>query len=271
MISKTVDLLEAIQLIKNGNMVAVGGYALYRRPVALTLGIIKQGLQDLTILGMTLGFETDILVGSGCVREIRTSLFSLESFGLAPQFRNKSESQKILITEETQGTISNGLYASLTRVSFIPSKFLLGTDFLAARPDIKLIECPYTKDVLVAHPAIKPDVAIIHSKCADAMGNAVLFANYAIDKELALAAKVTIVSTEKLVPTEELPEREVAILGPSVQAVVEAPNGAYPTSCYPYYGVNGQEIVEYIEACQRGEFDNYLKKFMHLPYFKNIR
>lgn len=265
--SKVAKLGEAVQLIKNGDVVAVGGYALYRRPVALVVEMVKQGLRELTLVGISLGFESDVLIGAGCVKEVRASLFSLESFGLAPQFRHRAENGEILVTEESQSTIANGLYATLTRVSFIPSKFLLGTDFLSVRPDIKLITCPYTGATLVAHPPIKPDVAIIHSERADAAGNAVLVANYATDRELALTAAVTIVSTEQIVPTSELPEGEVEILGPSVQAVVETPRGAYPTSCYPRYGVNGEEIIDYIESCEQGEFEKYLEKFINKPYF----
>ena len=50
-----------------------------------------------------------------------------------------------------------------------------------------------------------------------------------------------------------------------VDFVVEAPRGAWPTSCYPDYPLDGEEIVDYVEACSAGEFDAYLANFVQLP------
>jgi hypothetical protein len=37
-----------------------------------------------------------------------------------------------------------------------------------------------------------------------------------------------------------------------------APRGAWPTSCYPLYPLDGAELMAYVEACNAGEFTAYL-------------
>jgi len=52
------------------------------------------------------------------------------------------------------------------------------------------------------------------------------------------------------------------ILGLYVNAIAEAPRGAHPTSCYPDYSLASEEILNYIEACAAGRFDEYLEEFI---------
>jgi hypothetical protein len=42
--------------------------------------------------------------------------------------------------------------------------------------------------------------------------------------------------------------------------VVEAPRGAWPTSCYPEYGLDGDAILDYLDACAAGEFEPYVAR-----------
>jgi hypothetical protein len=44
--------------------------------------------------------------------------------------------------------------------------------------------------------------------------------------------------------------------------VVEAPKGAWPTSCYPEYTFDGLEILHYVRECKAGRFDEYLSRFV---------
>ena len=39
---------------------------------------------------------------------------------------------------------------------------------------------------------------------------------------------------------------------------INVPRGAWPTSCYPLYPIDGEEILRYISACNQGEFDDYI-------------
>ena len=44
----------------------------------------------------------------------------------------------------------------------------------------------------------------------------------------------------------------------SLSSPDEGAHGAWPTSCYPAYPLDGEEILRYIEACHAGEFENYM-------------
>ena len=52
------------------------------------------------------------------------------------------------------------------------------------------------------------------------------------------------------------------LAGVGVDYVVEVPQGAWPTSCYPDYPFDGDELLDYVEACASGEFDSYLDRFL---------
>ena len=52
------------------------------------------------------------------------------------------------------------------------------------------------------------------------------------------------------------------LVGVGVDYVVEAPRGAWPTSCYPDYALDGNELLDYVEACNADRFDAYLERFL---------
>jgi glutaconate CoA-transferase subunit A len=259
MTDKVMSLYEAASLVKPGDILALGGMTLYRRPVAFVWELIRQGKGDLTLLALTAGYESDLLVGAGLVKRVRTCYFGLEVFGLAPMFTKLATAGRVEVIEETEASIVFGLRAALAGVGFMPGQGWLETDILRVRPDVKLVDDPYSERSYVAFPAIRPDIAVIHARAADRSGNAILGGNLAVDWELSLAAEKTIVTAERLV--EEL-EGRADILGIYVNAIVEAPRGAHPTSCYPDYPLASEEILNYIEACDAGRFEEYLKEFI---------
>ncbi|MEB3102109.1 CoA transferase subunit A [Ferviditalea candida] len=259
MSTKLRTLEQAVKPIQDGQTVAVGGMLIYRRPTALILEIIKQRKRNLSILGWTLGYETDLLIGSGLVSNVRTSFFSLEVFGLPPSYRKAAETGSLKIIEETETTIGLGIRAAAQGVGFMPGRTLMGSDILKVRKDIETIRCPYTGEIYPAIPALKPEVALIHALEADEAGNAVLGANLCIDAELAQLAGYTIVTAEKIVPKGSLVSvhGQVDIIGSSVDAVVEAQGGAWPASCHPQYPLDGLELIHYLKTMKEGSFDAY--------------
>jgi len=258
MSDKVVPLSEAVDLVRPGDTIALGGMTLCRRPVAFVRELIRSGVKELTLLALTAGYESDLLVGAGSLRRVRTCYFGLEIFGLAPMFTERAKSLEII--EETEVSLALGLRATLSGMGFQPARAWQGTDLLKVRPDVKTISCPYTGERYVAFPAIKPDVAVIHVQESDRQGTAILKGNLALDREMALAAKRTIITTERLV--EEV-EGEMGTFPSRVDAVVLAPKGAYPTSCYLYYRLAGREILDYVDACSKGRFEEYLAWFLN--------
>ena len=260
---KLTSLQDAASLVKSGWTLALGGMTLYRRPVALVRALLQAELRltDLTLLCFTASYESDLLVGAGMVSTVRSCYFGMEIFGLAPMFTEAANQGRIRIIEETEASLSFGMRAHLANVSFMPGYAWVGTDLPRLRPDVQIIDDPYEPgQKLAAFPAISWDVAVIHALQADRRGNARLNANIAVDAELALGAtKHVIVTAEEIV--DGFTER-VEIPGAVVSAVVHAPQGAWPTSCYPHYPLSGGEILRYIEACNNRQFEAYIAEMM---------
>lgn len=246
MIDKTTTLAEAVSLVKSGDTLALGGMNLYRRPAAFVRELLKTGVRDLTLLCFTASYESDLLIGAGRVSAIRTCYCGLEAFGLAPMFTALATRGDLKVIEETESSLTFGLRASLAGVGFMPGQGWIGTDMLKVRPEVKVIDDPYTGQPVVAFPAVTCDVAVVHAPIADRFGNARLQGNLAVDREITLVARRVIVTAEEVVDELRAP---IEVSGLSVTAVVPAPRGAWPTSCYPNYAVDGEEILRYIEAC----------------------
>jgi glutaconate CoA-transferase subunit A len=264
MISKVISLDEAVKGVTSGSMLALGGMTLYRRPMAFTRALLSHhrqtgGPRDLTLLAFTAGLESDLLLGSGMVARVRSCYFGLEIFGLAPMFTYLANRGEIDIIEESEASIAYGLKAQMAGVGFMPGRAWLGTDLPRLRPDVRTVVDPYSGEELIAFPAIRPDVAVIHALVADQEGNAQIGTNKGVDEELAVSSRWVIVTAEQVVP--ELNKAD--LIAPFVHAVVEAPGGAIPTSCHPLYPVDGKQLLEYTEqVSDPSSFNEYLAKIL---------
>jgi glutaconate CoA-transferase subunit A len=256
---KLTSLSEAVRLVKDGNTLALGGAILYRRPMAFVRELLCQDSlpRSLTLLCYTAGIESDILVGAGLVSRVRSCYFGLEAFGLAPMFTQASGSGQVDVIEETEASLAFGIRATLAGVSFLPAQGWIGTDLPRVRPDVKFIDDPYGSGQYVAFPAISCDVAVLHALRSDRAGNAQLGRNVGIDTELCLMSDHVIVTAEEIVDSVGWPIDTTSL---RVDAVVHVPRGAWPTSCYPNYALDGAEIMRYAESCP-DRFGQYLASF----------
>lgn len=259
---KVISLDQAAKLVASGSTLGLGGMTLYRRPVAFVRALLGTGVSDLTLISLTCGFESDLLVGTGQVRRVRTCYFGLEAFGLAPMFTQQATAGVLEVVEETEASLGFGLRATLGGVGFMPSLAWLGTDLPRARPDVKTVRDPYSGQEYTAFPALRADVMVIHASVADRSGNAQIYGNFALDRELGLAADQVIITAERVVDRLEGP---LELAGVGIDFVVEVPGGAWPTSCYPDYPFDGDELLDYVEACAAGGFEAYLEQFLARP------
>lgn len=246
--SKIIAMDEAAARVPSGCTLGLGGTTLYRRPMAFVRALLRRFRQtgqprDLTLLAFTAGLESDLLVGAGMVKRIRSCYFGLEIFGLAPMFTYTANRGEVQVIEETEASLACGLRAQIAGIGFMPGRGWLGTDLPRLRPDVRTVIDPYSGEELMAFPAIRPDVAVLHTLCADTDGNAQMGENRGIDDELALTAGQLLVTTEEVVP--ELSRAN--LIGPLVDAIVVAPKGALPTSCHPSYPLDGEVLLQYAE------------------------
>ncbi|MCY3917607.1 MAG: CoA transferase subunit A [Chloroflexi bacterium] len=258
-----VPLEEAATTVKDGATLALGGMTLYRRPIGFVKALLmrRRPPAELTLLSFTGGMESDLLVGAGCVKRVRSAYFGLEAFGLAPMFTQFVQAQRLELVEETEASIVMGIRAKIAGVGFLPSNAWLGTDLPSLRPDVKTVIDPYSSEALMAFPAIPCDVAVIHGLAGDRQGNVLINNNLGIDLELVYVADTVIATVERVVDRLERSTDGVIIPRPGCDMVVELPGGAAPSSCYPLYPLAGETILEYTDACNGGRFDEYVSRF----------
>ena len=245
---KRLTLEQAAQMLNSGEMLALGGITLYRRPVSFVRALLRRYLEtglpkDITLLTFTAGLESDVLVGSGMVSRIRTCYFGLEIFGLAPMFTYYANRGQIEVIEESEASLAAGLRAQMANVGFMPARAWLGTDLTVLRPEVRTVLDPYSGEELIAFPAIQPDLAVIHALQGDLDGNAIIGGNKGVDLELAVTARKVVVTSEEILP--EL--KHADLVAPFVHHIASAPFGALPSSCHPLYPLDGSAFLQYSE------------------------
>lgn len=265
MVDKRSTFQEAVQYLPSGGTLSLGGMTNYRRPMAFVKALIQHFQEtgeprELTLANFTAGIESDLLVGAGMVQRVRSCYFGLEIFGLAPMFTYYANRGEIEILEETEASLSLGLRATLAGVGFMPSRIWLGTDLPKLRPDVRTVIDPYSQEELIAFPAIKPDVAVIHAIASDQQGNAIIGKNKGVDEEIILAADKVVLTTEEIVPKLE----QVDLITQFVDCVIPSKFGALPTSCHPLYQIDGDALLNYVEqVSDPPSFATYLSRFLN--------
>jgi glutaconate CoA-transferase subunit A len=261
---KRITMEQAVEQVTSGCMLALGGMTLYRRPMAFVKALVQHYTREkqpsnLTLLAFTASIESDLLVGAGLVSCVRTCYFGLEIFGLAPMFSYFANHGLVRVLEESEASLACGLRAQMAGLGFMPGRAWTGTDLPRLRPDVRTVRDPYSGEELMAFPAIRPNVAVIHALRADLEGNAQIGDNKAVDEDLALTSDVVIVTAEEIVP--ELSKAD--LVAPVVNSVVLAQGGAYPTSCHPLYPMDGKKILSYTEQVgEPASFSRYLRSWL---------
>ena len=118
---------------------------------------------------------------------------------------------------------------------------------------------------MVVLAPLRPDVAFLHVDVADEAGNSLLAGPTWVNREMAGAAKRTVVLAEEVVPAGSLDPDAVAIPGPLVTAVVHVPFGAYPTAVVGRYDYDRAHIELYVEAAREGgdAYARYLDEYVY--------
>ena len=264
---KVVDLTEAAGLVADGDVVALGGALSYREPMALVRELIRQGRRDLHVVGSAHGIDVDLLVGAGAVRVVEESYVGYEQdFGLAPAYRRAAEAGDLEVRESCCYTILQQLRAAEYGIPFMPVRGILGTDIRRLHPEYAEIRCPFTDQRLVAVPALAPDVALIHGLMADRRGNVHLLRPLVLDERFTFAARKVVVTVERVASEPEVAEAGVVLPYFAVTAVVEAPFGAHPTSCYPHYTYDRAHLGEWVKAAADDHsVGQYLRRYVLAP------
>jgi glutaconate CoA-transferase subunit A len=270
-IDKVVSLHDAAALVSDGDVVALQNMATQAAPMALVRELIRQERRDLTLVCLVGGMAVDWLSAAGCLSGLIGAAVSMEQFGLCQQYRKAVESGTIRVQELSETALNSRLGAGARNLPFLPTRGLIGTDLIATNSDnLVMIDDPFGGPQVVACRALVPDVALVHAHRADRAGNIACDAS-ARWPDLGImpkAARKVIVTVEEIVDSEVLrrdPDRTV-LPGFIVDAVVEVPYGAHPTSFHPAYSYDTQMHLDWGKAARDdASAKEFLQRYVHGP------
>lgn len=268
---KLTTIEEAIGKINNGDVVALQTMATVASPMTLVRELIRQQKTELGLVVLVGGIPVDLLAAAGVINRLIGAAVTMEQFGLCQQYRQAVEQGRIHVEEISESVLNARLGAGARNLPFLPTRGAIGTDLMKENPDnMKLLDDPFGGLPVIACRALVPDVALIHAHRADRFGN-IQYEPTALWPDLGImpkAAKQVIVSVEEIVDTEVLrrnPDRTV-LPGFMVDAVVEVPYGAHPTSFYPNYGYDSAFHREWTNVSRDNDKTaEFIKRFVLEP------
>ncbi|MFN8016625.1 MAG: CoA-transferase [Acidimicrobiales bacterium] len=273
--SKRLTEDEVVARLASGMTIGIGGWGSRRKPMSLVRAILRSDLADLHLVTYG-GPEVGMLCAAGKVAKL-TFAFVAPDVGpaavLEPHFRAARQSGAIECTELDEGMLLLGLQAAAWRVPFLPTRVGLGSDLHLVNPGLKTVTSPYDDgEELIAQPAIHLDAALCHLNVADERGNAAYTGpDLYFDDLLLEAAEQGFVSAERIVPSGDLVAAagDVARLRISrlaVTGIVEAPNGAHPTSCVPDHDRDEAFQKEYLGTAKDPElWEAFRRDWLSFP------
>ncbi|HEX4702134.1 MAG TPA: CoA-transferase [Pseudonocardiaceae bacterium] len=247
----TVD--EMIGELADGMRIGIGGWGSRRKPMGLVRAIARSSLRDLDVVSYG-GPDVGLLVAAGKVRSLTFGFVTLDSVAYDPWFSRVRQSGRIEVREWDEGMLQTGLRAAAHRLPFLPSRAGLGSDVPRFDPTLRTVRSPYADgEELLAVPAVRLDVALVHLNRADRHGNAqYLGPDPYFDDLFCLAAERRYVSCEAIVDTADLiaggPAQSLLCNRMMVDGVLQMCNGAHFTSCVPDYGRDEEFQRQYTKA-----------------------
>ena len=268
--NKLATLADAAALVNDGDIVVAGGCCYSRTPWAMLLELLRAQRRDLTLARNLMCYESELFLATGAATKLISSWVGIGlRWGIPKVFREYVERDPAIYEEWSHLSFGLRLMAASMGVPFLPTASLLGSDLLQRLPAQEM-RCPFTDQLLVAVPALVPDVALIHVHTVDAAGNAQIEGPAYMDVELARAAKTVIVTAEEVVPADAIVRRNdhTKIPGFVVDAVVEVPFGSYPHECHGRYEADFAHFDAYSEqviADGVAGVEAYLAEYVERP------
>jgi glutaconate CoA-transferase, subunit A len=262
---KLEPLAVAAARVADGALVALGGGLSARLPMALVRELVRQGRSGLHVVGSAHSIDVDLLIAGGALAVCEESYVGFEQdLGLAPAYRRAAEGGTIDVRESCCATILAQLRAAEFGLPFMAVRGVRGSDIRILHPEYAEVVCPFTGELLVAVPPLRPDVALIHAPLGDRRGNLHLEQPYVLDERFAAASRNVVATVDHIAGFDEVARAGITVPGHLVAAVSEVPFGAHPTSCYPGYAYDRAHLATYVAAATAGgdALADYLHTFV---------
>ena len=269
---KVMSLGEAAALVHDNEHVAIGGCMMSRTPMAMLWALVRARRRDLTFSRNIVSHDGDIVIASGIAGKVITSWFSQGIvWGISRVMRHGVESGRAEFEEWSHLSLGLRYRAGAMGLPFMPIRSMMGSDvYRRVKDQMREMTCPFTGEKLVLVPALNPDVALIHVQRCDPYGNVQIDGLQFMDRDLPMAAKRVIVTTERIVSNEQIRRAPDETMFPffAVEAVVEVPYGSAPHECYGQYEPFFKHMDMFAEMTradpERGS-QEYLERFFYEP------
>ena len=273
---KVMSLHDAVsKYVMNGDTICLGGFTTNRKPYAAVFEILRQGQKDFTVWAGPAGGDWDMLIGENRVKAYINCYTANSGFtNVSRRFRAAIEKGELVYEDYSQDVVMLQLHAASLGLPFLPVKLMAGTgltEFWGISKEKRaeldsvdndkfvMVDNPFNPgEKVVAVPVPKLDCAIIHVQKASPDGTCIIEGDEFHDVDVAVAAKRTIVTCEELVSDEWIRRdpSQNKVFGMCVDAVVHVPYGAWPSQCYNYYDVDGDNMKEYDKASKYYDADD---------------
>lgn len=200
---KVVDICEAMNHIKDGSTIMVGGFLGTGTPEFLIDRIVEMGVKDLTIIANDTGFTykgVGKLIASKQVKRVITS-----HIGTNPETGNQMNSGELDVVLVPQGTLAERIRAKGAGLGGVLTPTGVGT-VVADGKETMTID---GKTYLLEKP-LGADVALIGGSIVDTHGNTTYNSTTRnFNPLMATAADIVIVGAEELVNVGDIKAEEI--------------------------------------------------------------
>ena len=182
-------------IVKDGQLMAVGGFGLCGIPEALIAALRDTGVKNLTVVSNNAGVDG---FGLGQLLETRQIKKMISSYvGENKEFERQYLAGELELEFTPQGTLAEKLRAGGAGIPAFFTKTGVGT-LVADGKETR----EFDGHVYVMERSLVPDVALVQAHKADKSGN-LIFRRTArnFNPAVAMAGKITIVEVEEIVPT----------------------------------------------------------------------
>lgn len=215
-ISKVVSLKEALSHIKQGTSLMYGGFGGIGSPPSIIEALLRMKVSQLDLIGNDAGFPNigiGRLISEGRARSLLTS-----HIGSNPNAGRLMTENKLDVTFFPQGTLAEKIRAGGMGLGGILVDVGLGTMAEEGREKVEIQNKTY-----LIEEALTAEVAIVYAKQADEYGNLVFDKSARnFNPLVAMAADVTIVEAEQIVPSGELDPENIVTPGVFVDYIVQS-------------------------------------------------
>lgn len=215
MINKVINIEETLKHVRDGDVIAIGGFLNNGTPFKLTKALAESGIKDLTLISNDTGF-TDMEGIGELVQNQQFSRIITSHIGTNKE-TGRQMNEGITVVELTpQGTIAEQLRSGAFGLGGFLTPTGIGTQVAEGK---KVIEVEGT-EYLLEYP-LKADVALVFADKADKFGNLTYTGSENnFNHIMAENAKTTIVEARHLVEVGDIDQNAVVTPGVYIDYIV---------------------------------------------------